>query len=46
MFHINAAEKIKVHFFSENLAVYKIMSKNVVAPEAADGNIAARYMLD
>ena len=38
MFQINDVEKIKTHFifnnfFSENRAVYEILSKNVVEPE-------------
>jgi hypothetical protein len=33
-------------FFPENRAIYEIMSKNVVEPEAADGNMAACCMPD
>jgi hypothetical protein len=44
IFQIKAVEKIKTHvLFSiasfENRAVYEIMSKNVVKPEATDDNI-------
>jgi hypothetical protein len=34
------------NFFSYNRAVYEIMSKNVMEPEADDGNMAARCMLE
>ena len=50
MFEIKVVEKIKTHFmssnfFSENRAVYEIMSKKV-EPEAADDNMAEYRMLD
>jgi hypothetical protein len=50
MFQIKVAEKMKIHIlcpitFSKNRAVYEIMSKNVVEPEAADGSMLACCML-
>ena len=45
IFQIKVVDKIKIHIlrsvhFSENLAVYERNSKNMVRPEAADGNRA------
>jgi hypothetical protein len=33
------------NFFSENLAIYNVMSKDTVQTEAADGKMAAQCML-
>ena len=54
MFQIKVIEKIKIdvlysiNFFSECRAVNEIgrMSKYIVEPEAANGNVEARCMLD
>ena len=50
MLQIKVVEKIQTYIlcsatFSENRAVYEIMSKNMVEPEAADNTAHARYML-
>jgi hypothetical protein len=47
MFQIRVTEKIKTHIlysvtFSENRAVYEIMSKNVVEPERSQTTIQYR----
>jgi hypothetical protein len=52
MFQIKVVEEIKTHIlcpiiFSENCAVYEIMSKNIVEPERPqNANMAARCVLD
>jgi hypothetical protein len=51
MIQIQVVEKTKTHIlcsvtFSKNRAVYEIISKNVVEPEAADNMETARGILD
>ena len=51
MSHIKIVEKIKTHIlcserFSENRAVYEMVSKNVVELEAAENMALARGMQD
>ena len=52
MFEIKVVEKIRTHIlcsitvFSENRAVYDIMSKNVVESDTRNGKMAARCVLD
>jgi hypothetical protein len=51
MFQIKVVEKIKTHIFCsitffENRAVYEIMSKNMVQPDATDDNIIGRMRFE
>ena len=51
MFQIKVINKTKhilcsVTFFFENLAVYEIISKNVVKPEVANNMVPARGIRD
>ena len=52
MFQIKFVEKFEIHilcsvtFFSENRAVYEIMSKNMVESEDVDNMAPARGILD